>query len=103
MTDNDPAYEEQATFTPDMREVIVMTSRARPGTWYQTVITAAQWLRFDAPDPGSDGTPMFLADFSDPKFTSDLYMFRSRDRNRSPADQLRPRDPRVWLEPDLYE
>ncbi len=75
LTDNDPAYEEQATFTPDMRDVIVMTSRARPGTWYQTVITAAQWLHFDAPDPGSAGTPMFLADFSDPKFTSDLYMF----------------------------
>ncbi len=75
LTANDPAYEEQATFTPDMREVIVMTSRARPGTWYQTVITAAQWLHFDAPNPGSAGTPMFLADFSDPKFTSDLYMF----------------------------
>jgi hypothetical protein len=75
LTDNDPAYEEQATFTPDMREVIVMSSRARPGTWYQTVITAAQWLHFDAPNPGSAGTPMFLADFSDPKFTSDLYMF----------------------------
>jgi hypothetical protein len=74
LTDNDPAYEEQAVFTPDMRDVIVMTSRAQPGTWYQTVITAAQWLSFDAPDPGSVGTPMFLADFTDPKFTSDLYM-----------------------------
>ena len=61
-------------FAPDMRDVIVMTSRERPGTWYQTVITAALWLGFDAPDPGSAGTPMFLADFTDPKFTSDLYM-----------------------------
>ena len=74
MTDDDPAYEEQAVFTPDMRDVIVMTSRARPGTWYQTVITAALWTGFDAPDPGSAGTPMFLADFSDPRFTADLYM-----------------------------
>lgn len=74
LTDNDPAYEEQAVFTPDMREVIVMTGRAQPGTWYQTTITAAQWLNFDAPDPGSAGTPMFVADFTDPKFTSDLYM-----------------------------
>jgi hypothetical protein len=74
LTGNDPAYEEQAVFTPDMREVIVMTSRAVPGTWYQTIITAAQWLKFDAPDPGSAGTPMFLADFSDPKFTADLWM-----------------------------
>jgi WD40-like Beta Propeller Repeat len=74
LTDNDPAYEEQATFTPDMRDVIVMTSRATPATWYQTVITAAQWTDFDAPDPGSAGTPMFLADFSDPRFTADLWM-----------------------------
>ncbi len=74
LTDNDPTYEEQAVFTPDMRDVIVMTSRGRPGTWYQTIATAAQWLDFDAPDPGSAGTPMFLLDFSDPKFTSDLYM-----------------------------
>jgi WD40-like Beta Propeller Repeat len=70
----DPAYVEQATFTPDMREVIVMSSRATPGTWYQTVITAARWTRFDALDPGSSGGPMFLADFSDPRFTADLWM-----------------------------
>ncbi len=74
LTGVDPAYTEQAIFTPDMREVIVMSSRARPGTWYQTLITAAQWLAFDAPYPGSAGTPMFLADFSDPRFTSDLFM-----------------------------
>ncbi|HEY6397381.1 MAG TPA: hypothetical protein VIX82_08015 [Solirubrobacteraceae bacterium] len=74
LTGVDPAYAEQAIFTPDMREVIVMSSRARPGTWYQTVITAAQWLDFDAPYAGSAGTPMFLADFSDPNFTSDLFM-----------------------------
>jgi hypothetical protein len=74
LTDDDPAYEEQAVFTPDMRDVIVMTSRARPGTWYQTVITAALWTGFDASDPGSAGTPMFLADFSDPRFTADLSM-----------------------------
>jgi hypothetical protein len=74
LTDNDPAYEEQAVFTPDMREVIVMTNRARPATWYETVISAAQWLNFDATYPGSAGAPMFLADFTDPLFTSDLYM-----------------------------
>jgi hypothetical protein len=74
LTDDDPAYEEQAVFTPDMRDVIVMTSRAAPGTWYQTVITAAQWTGFDAPDPGSAGAPMFVADFTDPRFTADLWM-----------------------------
>jgi Tol biopolymer transport system component len=74
LTNNNPAYEEQATFTPDMRDVIVMTSRATPATWYQTVITAAQWTGFDAPDAGSVGTPMFVADFTDPRFTADLWM-----------------------------
>jgi WD40-like Beta Propeller Repeat len=74
LTDNDPAYEEQAVFTPDMRDVIVMSSRATPGTWYQTVITAALWTGFDAPDPGSAGAPMFVADFADPRFTADLWM-----------------------------
>jgi hypothetical protein len=51
-----------------------MTSRATPGTWYQTAITAAQWTGFDAPDPGSAGAPMFVADFTDPRFTADLWM-----------------------------
>jgi Tol biopolymer transport system component len=74
LTDNDPAYEEQAVFTPDMREVIVMTNRAQPATWYETVIAAAQYTGFDAPDPGAAGTPMFVSDFTDPSFTSDLYM-----------------------------
>src|SRR5207237_5233129 len=37
LTDNDPAYEEQAVFTPDMRDVIMMTNRAAPATWYETV------------------------------------------------------------------
>ena len=74
LTADDPAYEEQAVFTPDMRDVIVMTSRATPGTWYQTTITAALWTGFDAPDPGSAGGPMFIADFTDPQFTADLWM-----------------------------
>jgi hypothetical protein len=74
LTDDDPAYEEQAVFTPDMRDVIVMTNRASPATWYETVISAAAYLNFDAPDPGSAGTPMFVSDFTDPRFTSDLYM-----------------------------
>jgi hypothetical protein len=38
------------------------------------VIAAAQRTGFDAPDPGSAGTPQFLADFADPAFRSDLFM-----------------------------
>jgi Tol biopolymer transport system component len=39
---NDPAWDEQALFTPDMKDVIFMSSRAQPGlfnTWSQTAQT----------------------------------------------------------------
>ncbi len=75
LTDDTPVYQEQAIFTPDMREVIFMSNRNTPdGSWYDEVIAAAQRTHFDAPDPGSAGTPQFLADFSDPAFRSDLFM-----------------------------
>ncbi len=75
LSDNLPVYQEQAAFTPDMRDVIFMTNRNSPiGSWYDEVIAAAQRTGFDAPDPGSTGTVQFLADFSDPNFRSDLYM-----------------------------
>ncbi len=75
LSDNDPAYQEQAAFTPDMREVIFMSNRNSPsGSWYDEVIAAAQRTAFNAPDPGSTGTVQFLADFSDPNFRSDLFM-----------------------------
>lgn len=75
ITDDLPVYEEQAAFTPDMRDVIFMTNRnAADGSWYDAIIAAAQRTKFDAPFPGSAGTPQFLADFSDPNFRSDLYM-----------------------------
>jgi WD40-like Beta Propeller Repeat len=79
LSDNLPVYEEQAAFTPDMRDVIFMTNRNTPiGSWYDEVIAAAQRTGFDAPDPGSTGTVQFLADFSDPNFRSDLYMLDVR-------------------------
>ncbi len=63
LSDDLPVYEEQAAFTPDMRDVLFMTNRnAADGSWY------------DAPLAGSAGTPQFLADFTDPDFRSDLYM-----------------------------
>ena len=79
LSDNLPVYQEQAAFTPDMRDVIFMTNRNSPiGSWYDEVIAAAQRTGFDAPDPGSTGTVQFLADFSDPNFRSDLYMLDVR-------------------------
>jgi hypothetical protein len=75
ITDDAPVYQEQAIFTPDMREVIFMSNRNAPaGSWYNQVVAAAQAVGFDAPLPGSVGGPQFLADFSDPDFTSDLFM-----------------------------
>jgi hypothetical protein len=75
LSDDTPVYQEQAAFTPDMREVIFMSNRnSAAGSWYDEVIAAAQRTGFDAPDPGSTGTLQFLADFSDPHFRSDLFM-----------------------------
>ncbi len=75
ISDDLPVYQEQAVFTPDMRDVIFMTNRnAADGSWYNAVIAAAQRTKFDAPLAGSAGTPQFLADFTDPDFRSDLYM-----------------------------
>jgi hypothetical protein len=48
LTDNNTGWDEQAVFTPDMKDVIWMSSRGSP-TWYQTVVTAAQQTGFDAP------------------------------------------------------
>lgn len=75
LTDDLPVYQEQAAFTPDMRDVLFMSNRNTPdGSWYDQVIAAAQRTGFDAPGAGSTGTLQFLADFSDPNFRSDLYM-----------------------------
>jgi hypothetical protein len=75
ISDDLPVYQEQAAFTPDMRDVIFMSNRNSPtGSWYDQVIAAAQRTGFDAPDAGSTGTIQFLADFSDPNFRSDLFM-----------------------------
>ena len=75
ITDDLPVYQEQAVFTPDMRDVVFMTNRnASDGSWYDAVIAAARPTTFDAPLAGSAGTPQFLADFTDPNFRSDLYM-----------------------------
>jgi WD40-like Beta Propeller Repeat len=75
ISDDLPVYEEQAVFTPDMRDVVFMTNRnASDGSWYDAVIAVAQRTKFDAPLAGSSGAPQFLADFTDPNFRSDLYM-----------------------------
>jgi Tol biopolymer transport system component len=72
LTDDSPAWDEQAVFTPDMRDVIWMSSRGSP-TWYQTVITAARQVGFDPPSQNDTFGAMFELTISDPGFHTDLY------------------------------
>ncbi len=73
--DNEPFYEEQAVFTPDMKDVIMMSNRgATLDSWYDEVAAAAQRTAFDAPDTGATQTLQFLADFEGADFSSDLYV-----------------------------
>jgi hypothetical protein len=73
--DNEPFYEEQAVFTPDMKDVIMMSNRgATVHSWYDGVAAAAQRTGFDAPDTGATQTLQFLADFEGADFSSDLYI-----------------------------
>jgi len=73
--DNEPFYEEQAVFTPDMKDVIMMSNRgATLDSWYDEVAAAAQRTAFDAPDTGATQTLQFLADFDGADFSSDLYI-----------------------------
>jgi hypothetical protein len=73
--DNAPFYEEQAVFTPDMKDVIMMSNRgATLNSWYDEVAAAAQRTAFDAPDTGATQTLQFLADFEGADFSSDLYI-----------------------------
>lgn len=72
LTDGHPGWDEQAVFTPDMNNVIWMSSRDHP-TWYQTVVSSAQWLAFDAPQANEIFGPMFILTIVDPGFKTDLY------------------------------
>ena len=104
ITDDLPVYQEQAVFTPDMRDVVFMTNRnAADGSWYDAVIAAAQRTKFDAPLAGSAGTPQFLADFTDPSFRSDLYMVDVTTHDLRELHALHERHhPGVQLEPGSH-
>jgi len=72
LTDNSPAWDEQAVFTPDMKNVVWMSSRGYP-TWYQTIVTAAQQTGFDPPMQNETAGPFFVETILDPHFHTDLY------------------------------
>ena len=81
ISDDTPAYNEQAVFTPDMRTVIMMSNRSKPqNSWYNLIVSAAMRTGFDAPDTGSTQTLQFLSDFIGPDFNSDLYAVDVRTR-----------------------
>jgi Tol biopolymer transport system component len=74
ISDDTPAYNEQAIFTPDMKTVIMMSNRSKPQTsWYDLIVSAAMRTGFDALDTGSTQTLQFLSDFIGPDFGSDLF------------------------------
>jgi hypothetical protein len=76
LSDDMPAYEEQAVFTPDMRTVIMMSNRSHttPPSWANLVVAAAQRTKYDPPSTGSSQTLQFLADFIPiDHFNADLY------------------------------
>jgi hypothetical protein len=74
ISDDTPAYNEQAIFTPDMKTVIMMSNRSKPQySWYDLIVTAAMRTGFDAPNTGSTQTLQFLSDFIGSDFNSDLY------------------------------
>lgn len=75
ITDNEAVYQEQAVFTPDMKDVIMMSNRgATLGSWYDEIAAAAQRTSFDASDTGASQTLQFLADFEGVDFAADLYI-----------------------------
>ncbi len=72
LTDGSPGWDEQAVFTPDMKSVIWMSSRAAP-SWYQTVVSEAQAAGYDPPSENDVAGPFFILTVLDSRFRTDLY------------------------------
>lgn len=92
LTDGSPAWDEQAVFTPDMQDVIWMSSRGTP-SWYQNVVTAAQTTGYDPPFENEVFGPFFVLTVLDPKFRTDLYELDLRThavRRLTDLDQVIP-------------
>ena len=105
LTDNLPVYTEQALFTPDMLDVIMMSNRAEsPTAWTREVMNDAQTTTFnlDQVNTGATQTLQFVADFvgstipSD-DFTSDLYIVDS-----SNLLNVKPLTPFGKILPEFY-
>ena len=71
LTDGNPGWDEQAVFTPDMKDVIWMSSRDTPTCIRRS--SAAQQARYDPPFENEVIGPFFVLTVLDPKFRTDLY------------------------------
>jgi len=72
LTDGNPGWDEQAVFTPDMKDVVWMSSRGTR-TWYETTVAAARRAGYDPPFENEVAGPFFVLTILDPKFRTDLY------------------------------
>jgi hypothetical protein len=79
LSDASPGWDEQAVFTPDMKDVIWMSSRATP-TWYQTAVSEAQAAGYDPPSENDVAGPFFILTVLDPRFRTDLYQLDLKTR-----------------------
>ena len=98
LTDDDPSWDEQAVFTPDMRDVIFMSSRGYP-TWYQTIVTAAapDRLRPTGPERRCGGD--VRRNDPRPQVPHRPVGARPGHARAAPADRPGPDRPRVHLRP----
>lgn len=92
LTDGSPGWDEQAVFTPDMKDVIWMSSRATP-SWYETVVSEARAAGYDPPGENDVAGPVFVLTVLDPRFRTDLYeldLATRAVRRLSDLDQIVP-------------
>lgn len=104
---NDPAWDEQAVFTPDMRRIIFMSTRDHPGA-FNDFEQQAQTLGLP---PGFDYAlilPIFEFGFLQPVFeqSNDLYQLRwnrhrARPMRRRPVKRLTRDGNKRWVTPEF--
>jgi hypothetical protein len=102
LTDGSPAWDEQAVFTPDMKDVIWMSSRDA-STWYQTVVTAARQAGYDPPFENEVVGPFFVLTVLDPKFRTDLYELDLRTHATRRLTDLHQVVPEFYFNPSGTE
>ena len=92
ISDDTPAYNEQAIFTPDMKTVIMMSNRGKPqSSWYDLVVSAAMRTGFDAPNTGADPDAPVPVGFRGTRLQLRPLRRRPEDESNQAAHALPPR------------